>query len=184
MKSKLKNVAEKLSRGRVFRRRLPANVGGGPFYVTPEAGLRYYRDISRCDPELLGADGEHICKGDVVWDIGANVGLFTFAAANLTGLGGSVLAIEAGIWLGGLLRRSARLSWPGRAPVEVLAVAVSNNCGISHFEIAERARASNHLQGHGSNQAGGWRETQSVMSMTLDWLLQQRRAPQISKGLE
>ena len=181
MKHEFKIVAEKISRGRVFRRRLPATVGGGPIFVTPEAGLRYWLQMSQCDPDLLNAARQWIRRGDVIWDVGANVGLFTFAAAGLTGTNGSVLAIEADIWLSSLLRRSERLRWPGRAPVEVLPVAVSNTLDIAQFEIAQRARASNHLWGHGSSQAGGRRESQSVVTITLDWLLQKRPAPQVLK---
>jgi hypothetical protein len=39
----IRQVAERLSRGKVFRRRLPQRYGAVQFYVSPECGLRYLR---------------------------------------------------------------------------------------------------------------------------------------------
>jgi hypothetical protein len=69
--------------------------------------IRVGRDISKISPELFSLAEKLIRPGDVVWDVGANVGLFTFAAAAKTGPTGKVLAIEPDPWLGTLLRRSA-----------------------------------------------------------------------------
>jgi tRNA G37 N-methylase Trm5 len=50
---------------------------------------------------------ELVRPGTTVWDIGANVGLFSFAAASL---GAQVVAVEADIWLANLMQRSAQLN--------------------------------------------------------------------------
>lgn len=179
---KFKIIAEKLSRGRILKRRLPDNVGGGPILVTPEAGLRFwFKRVEQCDPDLFRVAIEFVKKGAVVWDVGANNGLFTFASAGLAGSTGKVVAIEADTFMVSLLRQSARLRWPDRANVEVLPVAISNMEGISQFHISSRARASNSLAGHGSSQMGGVREQQSVITVTIDWLLDWRPAPHVLK---
>src|SRR5437870_11528737 len=105
----LRRCAERLSRGRVLKRRLPAEFGKTPLYVSPDSQLKYLK-IGReaFDAELLQVALDEIGPGMVVWDVGANVGVFTFAAASLAE-SGSVLAIEADIWLTQLIRRSANI---------------------------------------------------------------------------
>jgi hypothetical protein len=87
-------LAERFSRGRVLKRQLPARFGGAPIFVSPDAALRFWRkDLAKCDPPLFDAADELVRPGDVVWDVGANVGLFTFAAAARAGATGRVLAV-------------------------------------------------------------------------------------------
>jgi FkbM family methyltransferase len=120
--------------------------------------------------------------GMTVWDIGANVGLFAFAAAFAAGPAGRVLAVEADNWLAELLRRSARTAPPAYAPVEVLAAAVSDTPDPVEFFIARRGRAGNHLGSvPGSTQTGGTREVRRVDAVTLDGLLARSPAPRVLK---
>jgi FkbM family methyltransferase len=81
-----------------------------------------------------------------VWDIGANVGLFSFAAA---ALGAQVLAVEADVWLASLIHRSTLLN---KLPVTVLPAAVSDRDGISCLYFSDDGRSSNSLRGSGSAQ--------------------------------
>lgn len=76
-----------------------------------------------------------------VWDIGANVGLFSFAAASL---GAQVVAVEADTWPANLLQRSALLN---QLPVTVFPAAVSDRQGVSKLYLSEHGRASNSLRG-------------------------------------
>ncbi|PYX36419.1 MAG: FkbM family methyltransferase, partial [Acidobacteria bacterium] len=92
-----------------------------------------------------------------VWDIGANVGLFSFAAA---ALGSRVLAVEADVWLASLLHRSVLLNG---APVTVLAAAVADTPGITSLHFSEEGKSSNSLLGAGP--------AQTVVTITLDWIL-------------
>lgn len=180
---KMRTLAERGSRGVVLKRRLPARFGGDTLFVSPGALLKlWWPALEATDPALFAWVAEFVAPGDVVWDIGANVGLFTFAAAAQAGAGGRVLAIEADIWLANLLRRSARRQSSRRAPVDVLPVAVSGAVDVASFQIAERGRAANFLaDARGSSQAGGIRETQQVISVTLDWLLDRFPAPNVLK---
>ena len=153
-------IAERLSRGRSFRYRLPRTCGGCRMYLTPEAGLRYWFPsfAVRSGDSLLKNAAETVKPGSVVWDVGANMGLFSFAAAGLAGPAGRVYAFEPDAFMATLLRRSARLNRQA-APVEVIPCAVSDTVSLARFNIARRSRASNFLEGFGMSQTGGVRET-------------------------
>ena len=104
----LRTVAERLSRGRSFRYRLPQIYGGCRLYITPEAGLRYWipsRGI-KAGETLLRSAAETVKPGSVVWDVGANMGLFSFAAAGMAGAQGRVYAFEPDAVMARLLRRA------------------------------------------------------------------------------
>jgi FkbM family methyltransferase len=121
-------------------------------------------------------------KNDIVWDIGANVGLFSVAASFFAGPAGEVVSVEADNWLVGLLRRTASLRNKDRqSPIEVVPCAVSSEETLAKFCIAERSRSSNALEGLGSTQMGGVREANTVMTIRLDWLLERRESPALIK---
>ncbi len=103
----------------------------------------------------------------VVWDIGANVGLFSFAAA---ALGAHVVAIEPDPWLASLIQRSVLIN---KLPVTVLPAAISDRSGICQLHIPNEGRSSNSLEGGGVEQ--------TVVSVTLDSLLDYFAAPQVLK---
>ena len=104
----LRRLAERLTRDWTLHRHLPQDFGSVPILVTPSAGLRYLsRSMDAVDPVLLRLVKELVEAESVVWDIGANVGLFAFAAASLAGPRGQVVAMEPDAWLLQLLRRSA-----------------------------------------------------------------------------
>jgi FkbM family methyltransferase len=158
--------------------------------VSPDAGLRLYRrNLASGDGILFKMADELVRPGDVVWDIGANVGLFTFAAANRAGKSGCLIAIEPDLYLATLLRRSCELRKSAEdAPVTVVPAAISDTLGLAKFHIAARSRSSNHLEGSGSTQAGGTRRTETVLTITLDWLFEKLPPPRVLKidveGLE
>lgn len=150
-------------------------------YVSSEGGLRYLGRMGSVDPGLLGMVRELVKPGNVVWDVGANVGFFSFAAAVQAGPAGRVLAIEPDTWLVGLLRRSARLECEKRAPVEVIPAAVADQVGLARLYIAKHARASSHLEGFATKYTGGTRAEQWVTTLTLDWLLERFPPPAVLK---
>jgi len=172
-----------MSRGVVLKRQLPAELGGRMLFVSPDASLKYWmRDLRKTDPTLLRAAKSLAHPGDVVWDVGANVGLFSFVSAGLVGKGGRVLAIEPDPWLSDLLRGSAALNGKLGCPVDVLSVAVGSQIGVAVLNIARRGRATNFISGYEpSTQAGGIRSAVSVESVTLDSLLDNWPAPSVVK---
>lgn len=163
-----RDILTALSRGVVLKRRLPREFASAPLFVTPESSLAFWRrDVARVDPFLLSMVRELVRPAMTVWDIGANVGLFSFAAA---ALGANVIAVEPDAWLANLMQRSALLN---KLPVTVLPASVSDRQGISHLRVSEHGRASNSLTRTGRGQA--------VVSVSLDWLLDHFPAPDVVK---
>ena len=104
----VRGMIENFTRDWVIRRRLSVDFSNAPIHVTPSAGLRYlFRPMNSVDTSLLELVKEFVKPGVVVWDIGANIGLFSFAAASMAGSAGLVVALEPDAWLVQLLRRSA-----------------------------------------------------------------------------
>jgi FkbM family methyltransferase len=178
----IRRLVERLSRGVVIKRRLPSSVGGLPLYVSPDAQLKYLKLGSNAfDPGLLRLATDQVLPDSVVWDVGANVGVFTFAAAGIASAG-QVIAIEADPWLAALLRRTSALPEYGSRRVNILSAALSDKNGVSEFVIAQRGRASNYLANAGGwTQTGGIRERFHVATLTIDTLLDQFPPPTFVK---
>lgn len=185
MKRQLRQLAAKLSRRLVLRRRLPDRFGGAQLLVSPGAALTYFYSLDRANWHDLYEFADHaIQPGDTVWDVGANLGVFGFAAAHRAGPAGRVLAIEADPWLVDLMRRSARNPRPGAASVEVLCIAAADQCAVQSFETPEWTRSGSHLassEGASETLVGRSIESHPVVSITLDWLAQRRPAPAVLK---
>jgi hypothetical protein len=71
-----------------------------------------------------------------VWDVGANQGLFTFAASAMAGFEGRVFAFEPDPFLTYLMDRSLSTGTHKGAAITVLPVAVSDPIGFDTFCIA------------------------------------------------
>jgi FkbM family methyltransferase len=178
----IRQVLERVTRHLVFRRRLPAAFGNAALYVSPAAGLRFlFRSLSHIDPPLLLAADKLVKTGDVIWDIGANIGLFSLAAAVRAGDRGEVIAFEPDTWLVQLLRRTSAAQPPRYAFIKVVPAAVASEISLRQFSIATRSRASNALAEYGSSQMGGVREKQIVATFNLDWLVKKLPRPNIIK---
>jgi FkbM family methyltransferase len=178
----LRTLAERLSRGRIIKRRLPREFGRTALFVSPDAQLKYLKPgAAAFDEGLLRLAKETVRADSVVWDIGANVGVFSFAAASLA-TKGSVLAVEPDIWLARIVRRSASLKKNRTLGVRVLAAAASNANGVATFLIAGRGRASSALEAAGGrSEMGGIRERVVVPTLTLDTLLEHFDRPSVVK---
>ena len=170
--------------GRIeFTRRLPSTSGSGLIRVsTRVGGLKYlFKTASHWDEELLSMAKLLVAPNEHVWDVGANVGLFSMAAAFHAGEGGSILSIEADIDAIALLHSTASNHWANHARISVLPVAISDDNGVVVFAIAQRARAANAIHGYGSSQMGGVSSVRAVPCMTLDRLLAFYPAPDVLK---
>src|SRR6516165_8870459 len=104
-----RRILERSMRWLVLRRRLPAAFENAVLYVSPAAGLHYViRPKANVDPPLLMAARTLVRRNDVIWDIGANVGLFSLAAAVCAGDQSQVIAFEPDAWIAQFPRRRSR----------------------------------------------------------------------------
>ena len=179
----LRKIVEKLVRNITIKRKLPKIFGSIPFYISPDSQLRYLKinKYHAFGKSLLNVVEKYVNENSVVWDIGANVGVFTFASAFKAK---EVVAIEADLFLVNLLYKSKRLSKNKYKNIKILPVAVSDDISISKFEIAERGRASNSLTYSNPNSRltkGGVREVNFAPTFTLDYLLNFFIAPTLIK---
>lgn len=177
-----RQVIERIARPLRLKRRLPKEFGSVPLWVSPAAGLKFlFRKMADTDPVLLRLTRQFVREGQVVWDIGANVGLFAFAAAHLSGSKGSVMAMEPDASLVSMLRRSAAMQPKSSAKVEVVPAAAAAAVDIRRFNIARRSNAANALKEYGSTQMGGVREDQLVLAVSLDWCSERLPPPDLIK---
>lgn len=162
----MRRLAERLLRNASLRRRLPS---GAVIWVSPDSQLKYLR--REFDRDLVRLAKDHTGPGSVVWDIGANCGVFAFSATQAK----SVVAVEADPFLCHLLQRSVLANDPSN--VTVLPGAISEAVGIAEFAIASRGRASNFLVQHGGRRQSGGRRIPSSVRHTPH-LLHRNRAGQ------
>jgi FkbM family methyltransferase len=137
--------------------------------------------MANIDPPLLTAAHTLVRRDDVVWDIGANVGLFSLAAAVRAGDRGQVIAFEPDAWIAQLLRRTRGAQPIASARITVVPIAVAREVSLRSFSIAVRSRACNALSEYGSTQMGGVEEQHVVAAFNLDWLLSKLPVPDIIK---
>jgi FkbM family methyltransferase len=178
----LRLIIARAGHNRSFRRRLPRDLGRLRFPASLEGGAKYLRlNVEAIDPMLLRFAREFVRSGCTVWDIGANVGLFSFAAAARAGETGMVLAVEADVWLVNNLRKAARWN-ASSARVVVVAAAAAEQCGIAEFTVAKANRAASYLSSTcGSSVTGGVREVHHVPTVTLDALARCFPLPDVLK---
>ncbi len=182
MTSFVRTALEAGTRSWVYRRRLPGEFGKSRIFVTPSAGLKYLlKPMSRVDPPLINCAKTLVRPGNTVWDVGANVGLFAFAAAAYAGRGGAIHCFEADTWLVQLLRRSCAIQPSQNASVNVVPVALAGAVSLRSLAIAKRARASSALSKYGNTDMGGVSDLQTVPAVNHDWLLSELPAPDVLK---
>jgi FkbM family methyltransferase len=164
-----KGILRTLARNRVIRKRLPADVGGGVIFCSPDALLSTWKPGWQSDQALHLFEWvrRFVSRGDVVWDIGANQGLFSFAAAAVSGESGHVVAFEPDPFLVGLLCRS-RHAQRAEGRVDILPVAVGGRSAVDTFCVAAKDRALNHLANVAGNpRTEGVRERLTVKLAVL-----------------
>lgn len=106
----------------------------------------------------LNVFSEKIRRGDVVYDLGANVGFYSLLASILVGPGGQVFSFEPAPRNLALLRRHLELNRVSNCTVFEAAVSASN--GTAKFDFS-----SDHHMGH---LAGDSENTVSVRTVNLD----------------
>lgn len=180
--SKIRQILHRLVRGWVFRRTLTVEGLSVPLFVSPEAQLKYLKPgVQKEDHLLMHIAKRHVRADSVVWDVGANVGVFTFASA-LLAKEGCVVAIEADIWLASLLCKTRQLNAYAECQIQIVPAAVAETCGVANFMISSAGRASNSLEKAGGRvQFGSARLTNQVPVLTLDVISENLPKPHFVK---
>lgn len=101
--------------------------------VSPLEHLGYLLGTS--EPHLQRVIREYVRKGDVVYDIGANIGYVTLSLANSVGPSGKVIAFEPVPKNVNCLRENIKLN--RLSNVQLLEYAASEQCGEAVIRIAE-----------------------------------------------
>lgn len=154
--------------------------------ISPGASLIYWAGLNRPNfDDLYDFAESYVKPGHTVWDIGGNIGVFSFAAASRATTTGRVLCVEPDSWSVRLLKRSCKYNVGLAAPVDVLPVAISDRLSLELLNIPERSRAASHLMlsksGAGDEITGGVRERHLTVTLTLDWLAQNYPLPDVLK---
>lgn len=178
----IRALLEYISRNKVFKRSIFVRNKKYPVYVTPDASLKCLK-IGRnaFHRDLIEIAENHLSRDSIVWDCGSNVGIFTFASAVIAHEG-TVVSIEADVWLASILRQTARLKAYANSDIRIVPVALSDSEAVGSFLIAARGRASNCLEkAGGRSESGGFREKQYMPTVSLDGLLKSMPSPDFVK---
>ncbi len=169
----LRRCIELLARGKILTRRIQVNGKKYPIIVSPDAQLKYFKSkaFGEFDKDLINIAQIFVQEDSIVWDIGANVGVFTFASS-IIAKHGKIVSVEPDNWLVGVLRKTQKIEPYCDRDIKIVTAAISENNGIATFHIANRGRASNSLElAGGRSQMGGIREKQYVPTITMDSML-------------
>jgi FkbM family methyltransferase len=166
-----------------FRRKGRTADGVFEAYVSPNSSLKVLNPKKLCvDPAHQRFIRDWIDVDSIVWDVGANLGLFAFPAA-LKARKGRVYGFEPDVELAANLLRSRRLLRNKSLNVSFLCLAVSNSDATATFQISKYSRAMNKLEG-----AGRWHDSQvvtdqllSVATMRIDTLSKSLIPPTVIK---
>ena len=128
-------------------------------WITPDSQLKYF--FGDLDHKLIAVADKFIHKNDVVFDIGANCGVFGFAS-HLKGAK-KVFFFEPDLFLAKLIEKTIDFN-ELTSGAAILPIALSDEVVHHKFEIASRGRASNSLINLGRKQKGGIRAIKSVVT--------------------
>jgi FkbM family methyltransferase len=182
IRQRFAGVVRRLSGPLVFRKSLPPEFGGAALYVTSRADMRLlYPGYRRSANDLLMVARKYIRPGNCIWDIGSNLGIFSFCAAFMTGKNGRVFTVEADPRYAELQNRTISRLPVGYANVTTLCAAVADRDGILELSIPKNGHARNHLSVVAGNAAAETESTKSVVSVSCDFLLKHWPAPDFVK---
>ncbi|MBI4541914.1 MAG: FkbM family methyltransferase [Gemmatimonadetes bacterium] len=144
--------------------------GAGAGLVFDAGGANPGYALGTTEPLVQQALREHLRAGDVLYDIGANVGFFTVLGARLVGAGGAVYAFEPLAENANALRRNVELN--GFRHVTVIEAAVSRASGEGSLVLADEPTWARLASGGAGGRSG---RTVRVPLVAIDELIAQGR---------
>ena len=179
--SPLRRLLFRVFAHRYFRRRGETADGRFEAYVSPGSSL-YLLDWRRPIVDAIHASfiARWVSAGAVVWDAGANIGLFALPAALKAS---RVYAFEPNAEVAAWLKRSLDLPVNRALKIEVVTAALSDADGHGQFQLSKFSTALSKLQ-----NVGPWNdgvvvadEIKTVPTMTIDTLARSLLPPDILK---
>ena len=148
--------------------------------MSPDSQLKYLKPgRASFDPLLLDFVAEFVRRESVVWDVGANVGVLSLAAAHLA-TAGHALAIEPDPFLAHALTKTRMDPRNADLRLEILQAAVADRRDVLALGLSLRGRARNSLVMH-SRDAAATRARIHVPTVTLDELTERFAPPTVLK---
>lgn len=183
MKQLIIRLARFITEPFLFRKTLPADFESEKIFVTSRADIRLLAPgLEQSAGDLFRVVRKYVSPGDVVWDIGSNLGILTFCSAIKVGAGGRVYSLEADPRYADIQSRTLRSFRDKRiGQVSILCAAVADHSGILNLVISQKGHARNHLSIVNGNSAGEAEMTKQVVTLTLDWLLEHWTQPNFVK---
>ena len=178
-----RRVLSRALAGTYVRRRAVTPDGAFEAYVSGGASLKVL------DPRGLNLDPvqrvfirDWVKRDSIVWDIGANIGLFALPAA-LKAKEGKVFAFEPNRDVVKQLKRTQRLAANRELNVMVESLALSDHDGSAQFEVSAYGTTLSRLKGEGAWLDGQVKvsETRTVVALTMDTLARSLPPPTIVK---
>ena len=165
-----------------FLKRMPSSLQRRKVIVSSKSYRRYWaKSLEAIHHDLFAAVERWVCKDSVIWDIGAHLGIFAFAAAVRAGARGHVYAFEADLEMAALMVRSQSEAIQNEAEVCVCAFAVGSHEGEARFVISGYRSAASSLDGFGRFGRNKNDRARTVPIRTVDGLAQSLLSPTVIK---
>lgn len=179
---KFAQVVRNLTKSLSFRKRLPPEFGGGRVIVAPRSDIRLlYPGFSRVATDLFQVVSKYVEKDQCVWDLGANLGIFSFAAAWKVGKGGKVYALEADPYYADQIHRTRSGLASSYGKITPLCAAVADRVGLLDLCVPVRGHSRNHLAEVSGNSPGETAAVKQVCAVTGDFLVHSWPKPDLVK---
>lgn len=161
---------------------LPKTFGHRRIVVGPRSIRHYWiKSLSEIHRDLFAAVDLWVGKDALVWDVGANLGVFGLAAAVRAGLTGKVYCFEPIPSMAALLAKSLIYSLKDQAEICICPFAIGSSNGTARFVISGYRTAASALEGFGRFARTYHDEVCTVPVFTLDALTAWLQPPTILK---
>jgi len=182
LKSAVAEIARKITGPVLFQKSLPEAFGQQKIWVTSRSDLRLlYPGFKQSSQDLLTIAQTYVKTGATIWDIGSNLGIFTFCSAMATGKNGRVYSLEADSRYADIQSRSQEQLNQKAGQVIILCAAAADRAGILQLNRPKKGHSRNHLEIVQGNDAGATESQKQVVTLTLDWLLEYWEKPDFVK---